>query len=157
MASYEVNKDTYAIIPKNNNLTIVYEHGKKIYVHNSTKEIMEDSCEFFGSTLRGRQEGTTAITGITHKVPVIVEDSMNIIFFPTSSPRNDNCSWLSLNNIKSYYSSRGKCFIKFVDGKTIELPISYGIINNQILRASRLQLLMDERKGKKMAKKSKKS
>ena len=36
------------------------------------------------------------------KVPIIVEDSKLIIFFPTSSYRGNNCIWISYNNLLKY-------------------------------------------------------
>jgi phytoene dehydrogenase-like protein len=68
---------------------------------------MEESCEFFGSSLIGRQKGTTKLIGITHKAPIIIEETREIIFFPTTSPRLSCCSWISLKNIEKYYTSLG--------------------------------------------------
>ena len=106
---------------------------------------MENSCEYFGSTLDGRQKATTKMTGITHKVPVIVEESNKIIFFPTTSPRIYECAWLSLKHIDRYYKVGQKVCIEFKNGKKLLLPISYNTIDNQILRSSRLELVLRER------------
>jgi competence protein ComK len=146
MATYEINSETLAIVPKNESSTYIYEKDGKFIINESSNKIMEESCEFFGSSLEGRKNGTVALTGITHKVPIIVEESNNIIFFPTSSPRLSSCSWISLNNIVSYKKDKKLCKINFVDDKSLKLNTSYGIINNQILRASRLQMMLDERK-----------
>ena len=125
-------------------------------VDKSADDIMEESCEYFGSSLKGRQSGTTALTGITHKVPIIIEESSNIIFFPTTSPRLKSCCWVALNNIVSYSKENNVCKITFNDGKNITFDASYGIINNQVLRASRLQMILDSRKRKKTQQISKK-
>ena len=156
MTTYEINDETLAVIPKNETSTFIYENDRKFLVNQSADEIMEDSCEYFGSSLKGRQSGTTALTGITHKVPIIIEESSNIIFFPTTSPRLKSCCWIALNNIVSYSKEKNVCRVKFKDGKTINFETSYGIINNQILRASRLQMMLDSRKRKKTQKTSKK-
>ena|SRR5574344_1819220 len=157
MQDYEISDDTLAIISKDDNKTMVYEKNDKFLVDQSSNKIMENSCEYFGSTLIGRQNGTTSIMGITHKVPVIIEESNNLIFFPTSSPRLKNCSWISLNNILEYEKRNNQCIIKFKDNRVIKLNTSYGIINNQILRASRLQMMLNIRKSSKNDKKDKKS
>ncbi len=156
MTTYEINNETLAVIPKNETTSFIYEKDRKILVNQSVDEIMEESCEYFGSSLKGRQSGTTALTGITHKVPIIVEESSNIIFFPTSSPRLKDCCWVALNNIVSYSKENNVCKIKFNDGKIIKFDASYGIINNQVLRASRLQMMLDSRKRRKMQKTAKK-
>ena len=156
MTTYEINDETLAVIPKNDKTAIIYEEDRNFLVNQSADEIMEQSCEYFGSSLKGRQSGTTALTGITHKVPIIIEESSNIIFFPTTSPRLKCCCWVALNNIVSYSKENNVCKITFNDGKIITFDASYGIINNQILRASRLQMILDSRKRKKTSKMLKK-
>lgn len=156
MTTYEINDETLALIPKNDNTTWIYEKGQKLFVDQSVDSIMENSCEYFGSSLQGRQNGTTALIGITHKVPIIVEESSNLIFFPTSSPRLKSCCWISLNNIVSYSKDNNICKVVFKDGKILKFDTSFGIINNQILRASRLQMMLDARKRNKVPKTAKK-
>ena len=102
MESYEINKDTVALIPKDDNKTIVYEVDKSFVINKKPLEIVEESCEYFGSSLEGRQIGTSKLIGFTHKVPVIVEETFDIIFFPTSSIRTKQSSWIALNKIKNY-------------------------------------------------------
>ena len=149
MNSYEINQDTLAIIPKTNKKTIVYEKDRNYVINNNVDKIMEDSCRYYGSTFKGRQSGAKSLINITHKVPIIVEETNDLIFFPTASPRLNSCSWISLNNIKYYERDMRGCKITFKDGKSVILPISYGIINNQILRSSRLQMMLDKRKEQK--------
>ena len=110
---------------------------------------MEDSCQFFGSSLLGRQKGTTRLIGVSHKAPIIVEESKEIIFFPTLSPRKSSCSWISLKNIDSYYNKNKSVLIKFKNNSQLELNMSYGIIDNQILRATRLESVLRSRKSEK--------
>jgi competence protein ComK len=157
MENYEINDETLAIIAKNNNSSLIYEDNENFIIKEVPNEIMEESCEYFGSTFTGRQIGTTKLIGITHKVPIIIEESKGIIFFPTASPRLDNCSWLSLNNIKSIKKLNNKkgCLITFKNGKNLNVNTSYNIINNQILRASKLQLEITLRKNQEILKKSK--
>lgn len=149
MENYEINQDTLAIIPKNKKTCIVYEKDNEYIIDNSALKVMENSCEYFGSTLSGRQKGATSLINITHKVPVIVEESNEIIFFPTSSPRLDECGWISLNNIKGINRTNNGCKINFKEGKEININASYGSINNQILRSSLLHLELKSRKDKK--------
>ena len=65
MDSYEVNKDTVALIPKDGK-TIVYEVDKSFVINNKPLKIMEESCEYFGSSLVGRQVGTSKLIGFSH-------------------------------------------------------------------------------------------
>ena len=142
MEDYEINSNTLALISKNDK-TKVYETNRSFIVDKSANEIIEDSCSFFGSSLSGRQKGTASLIGVTYKCPIIIEESKNIIFFPTCSPRISSCSWISLNNIENYYSNgSGRVIIKFKNGQKILLSSTFGIIENQILRSTRLESVL---------------
>ncbi len=145
MEDYEINEKTLAIIPYKDK-SKVYEDNSVFIIDSDVSSIMENSCEYFGSTLKGRQKGTTSLIGITHKTPIIVEESREIIFFPTSSPRLKTCAWISLNNLETYEEQDNKIKLKFNNNETIYLDISYGIIDNQVLRATRLESTLRKRK-----------
>lgn len=154
MSTYEVNEETLAIVPKNNK-SIIYEYDNDNYVVNEESDkIMDDSCRYFGSTLKGRKDGAAALLNTSYKVPILIEDTLELVFFPTSSPRLKNCAWISLNNIKKYEKDSKGSKITFKDGSIIHLNISYGVLNNQILRSSRLLCLIQERKMSKNRKKN---
>ena len=146
LSEYEINENTYAIIYIEENVSKVIEKTNEVLVNLSPNKIVENSCEYFGSTLSGRQKGSYSLINITHKVPVIIEESKEIIFFPTVSPRLKDCSWISIKNITDYYEKDDKVFINFEKNKTIDLDLSYNIISNQILRASRLESVLRKRK-----------
>jgi competence protein ComK len=78
MESYEINSDTLAIIPKNENESIVYESDNKYVVKESVDKIMEDSCLYFGSNFDGRKASSARILNLTHKLPILVEESNSI-------------------------------------------------------------------------------
>jgi len=148
MVDYEVNEETLAIIPVKGKSRI-YENHNSFVVDKTANKIMEDSCEYFGSSLLGRQKGTSTLIGVTHKAPIIVEETKELIFFPTTSPRLDECAWISLKGIAKYYREKNKIFIEFKNRQKLEMNVSYGIIDNQILRATRLESVLRHRKQKK--------
>lgn len=145
MENYEINKQTLAIIPVEEEVSKVIEEEREFIVRASVIKIIDDSCKFFGSSYGGRFEGTKTIMGISHKSPIIIEETKKLIFFPTTSPRLNTCCWIALNKIKDYYKSDSNTVILFSCGKKIKLQLSYGIIDNQILRATRLQALLNKR------------
>lgn len=153
MESYEINEDTLALIPKDDDITTVYEVDGRRIILNNTYKIMEESCEYYGSTFEGRKMGTKNITGLTHKVPIIVEESNGLVFFPTKSSNDKDCAWISLNHIDYYEKNKGYCFIYFKDGSKVKLKTSYTVINNQVLRASNLLLKLIQRQNSKKTQK----
>lgn len=145
---YEISDGTLVIMP-NNADSLVYEDNEKFIIDQSPFEIMEESCKYFGSTYDGRKDSAKDILGAQYKLPIIVEDSNNIIVFPTSSPTADDCVWISLKRIKSYKKIDNiSTKIIFDNGVEIVVPISFRSLENQISRASRLDLIMRNRKNK---------
>ena len=145
MKEYEINTQTLALIPIKENKTKIIEMNKEFMVYLPCKEIIDNSCKFFGSSLEGRVNGTKTLTGITHKAPIIIEESKKIIFFPTKSSRTTTCCWISYNNILKYEDILDGVLITFSCGKQIKLGISYTIIDNQVLRSTRLESVLTKR------------
>ena len=144
--NYEINYDTQAILPININCSKIIENEEEYVINNSTLNVLEHSCEYFGSSYEGRKEGTKKLLGITHKSPIIVEESRKIIFFPTTSPDNKDCIWINLEKIENYYKiENNRSAIKFKNGNIMEFDISYGSLSNQILRATRLKYILEDR------------
>ena len=145
MNNYEINDYTVALIYENEK-TVVYEKDRVFTIDSIPNKIIKYSCEYFGSSYKGRVEGTKYLTGITHKSPIIIEESREIIFFPLSSPRLNSCSWIRNKYILDYIKDDKSTIIKTIFGSLIHLNCSYEIINNQILRSSRLESVIRYRK-----------
>mgnify|MGYP000896077167 FL=1 len=143
--NYEINEGTLAILAKNRK-SLILEDDKKYVVDSLPFDVVDHSCKYFGSSYEGRKEGTKEILHINYKVPIIVDNSRNLIFFPTNSPLSDDCSWLSLKSIKSIKEgSFNTTDVIFNNGVSINIPVSKRTMDNQILRASRLDLIMRNR------------
>ncbi len=104
--NYEINKNTLAIIPIENKKSKVIEKSNEYIISKNSFQVVEHSCKYFGSSYAGRHKGTKELTGITHKSPIIIEESSKLIFFPTTSPLRDDCIWVSLNNIKKLFPGK---------------------------------------------------
>lgn len=150
MKDYEINDDTLAIIPGEDIWdSIVMEDDCDYDINLKPLEIVDYSCKYFGSSYEGRKIGAGEILRSGYKLPIVVEDTNNLIFFPTTSPLAEDCSWISLKNIKSYDKlDNSKTRIEFKNGKTIIVDISYNSFNNQVMRASRLESIIRNRKEK---------
>ena len=146
---YEINLGTLAIVPNETTNSLVYEDEERYLIEEKPFQIMEESCKYFGSTYDGRKNSARDILGAEYKVPIIVEDSDNLIVFPTTSPQSDECIWISLRRVKKFEKIDGtNTRIIFDNNKEIIVPCSYRSIENQVSRASRLDLIMRSRKNK---------
>ena len=144
--SYEISKSTLAIIPIDSFSSQVIEEDDNFIISKNSTKIIDDSCKFFGSSLDGRHEGTKNLIGVNYKSPIIIEETNEIIFFPTNSPRLTECTWISLNNLEDYKKEDGKTKISFKNGKTISVDVSYNSLDNQVLRSTRLESILRKRK-----------
>ena len=144
---YEFSKGTLAIVPKDEDSSIVLEDSDQYIVQDKPFNIMEDSCRYFGSSYEGRKEGAKTILGAEYKVPIVVEDSNNLIAFPTTSPFAPDCVWISLKRVYNImkvdnYNTK----IIFDNKEEIVVPCSFRSVENQLSRASRLDLVLRNRK-----------
>ena len=147
MKEYEINPSTLCIYSIGKNKSYVYELNDQFEVELSCFDIISNSCLFFGSTYKGRKIGSSNLLNCTHKVPILIEESSEIIFFPTASINNNNCVWISFNNLEAInkidnqYSS-----VLFKQNREFKMRISYFILTNQIMRSNRLKFELNKRK-----------
>lgn len=147
--NYEINIETLAVIPINEQKTKILEIDRELIINYNFLDIINNSCKYFGSSLKGRIEGSKSIIGNNYKLPIIIEEINKIIFIPLASSKSNKCIWLSLNNILNHQKyNNHSSLITFINNKSIEIPISYGSLYNQILRATRLQFLLTKRQEK---------
>ena len=143
---YEINNETLALIPITATTTKVVELENVYLIKKSVMEIISDSCNYFGSSLEGRLQGSKSMLGSIYKAPIIIEESNNIIFFPTMSPQQRKTSWISHKNILKCEKKRNKTVIYFKNSKKIELNVPYLSISNQIVRSTLLESISKNRK-----------
>lgn len=146
MEKYEINKETLAVVGINKNSTKILEKHNEYYVKDVAYEVMEHSCQYFGSSYSGRVEGSKKMIGSNYKLPIIVEESNELIFFPIITPDNPKCVWISLKWYDCVKLENENIYIYLKNGKKILSSASKNSIENQVLRASRLLYILNERK-----------
>ena len=148
MDNYEIGSQTLAIVPLDENISRVYEEEAEYVVNKSSNSIIKENCEFYGSSYEGRCIGTKSLTGIKTKYPIIIEESRNIIFFPTSSVRTKQSTWIALNKIKEIKSRNNSYHgqVEFNNKEKLDLNISVYSLENQFVRATMLKSKLYERK-----------
>ena len=145
MNNYEINEDTYAVISTNVGKTTIIEKNYEISVDNDAYKIMDESCKYYGSSYQGRVEGSKKILNCSYKLPILVEESSVLIFFPIKSSLLDDCCWINLNSIKSIEKVDNKTKIYFKNGKEMIFDISKLSLENQIYRSSKLESIIFKR------------
>lgn len=147
MDNYEINIETLLIVPYAVGKSKVYEYGGEYIIKTVPLEIVKNSCLFFGCSFEGRKEAVKNILGINMKVPILIEDSKNIIFFPVSNCINKNSIWVSYQNLLKYSKlDEFSTVLYFKNNKQLIVDVKYNLIDNQVIRCIKLDSLLNKRK-----------
>ena len=139
MDKYIINEATLVLFSLGNK-TQVYEKYANYVIDNDLYSLIDYNCKHYGSSLKGRCEATEFLTGIKYKCPIIISEIRKLIFFPTSSYKNDECVWINYYAVERYFvNEKSNLTIILKGNKKIILNISSNIISNQIFKASRLE------------------
>ena len=135
------------LIPTADGETKVFETDEEFIVRKKMNDIIKDSCLFFGSSYEGRRDGTKALLKCEIKVPIIIDDSRELILFPTLSFRNEKNAWIVYNNIIDYrkYDLDNTLFL-FKNNNDIKVNVRYNIVDNQMVRCLKLEAIIRKRK-----------
>lgn len=147
---YELSTLTMLVTPYFDDFGNVYsrviEEEQEFIVKRSPLQIMDESCEHFGSDLRGRQRATEVIAGFVYKQPIAVEPLNKIYFFPTASPKSTSCAWLSHTHIhRIYRACNGQSEVVFLNGKRHLIDVTKHSLTNQLHRTAQLRCAMEQR------------
>ncbi len=146
---YEVNPFTMFVKP------IAY--GSKIYSEIFEVEdvflspfkpldIIRNSCEYYGSDYEGRRNGTKQLVGYAHKIPIAIDPTNRIFFFPTTSPNRQECIWISHEHIKDYDRvNPQETLILFNNNQSFKFPVSCSSIISQLERTAYLRTKLMQR------------
>src|SRR4051812_46818860 len=117
------------------------EYGSKVYSQICEEEdeflspfkpldVIKKSCDYFGCDYESRKKGTRQLIGITHKIPIAIEPSNRLYFFPTTSPSRSECIWISHDHVKEHRRiSNQQTLITFRNKQSHLFPVSYSTID----------------------------
>lgn len=152
---YFITEDTLLLVPSGKNKTKIYDINGNYTIKKPVFDIINESCQYYGSSYGGRCVGAKKLLEMDYKLPIIMDEVKEVVVFPTCSPRLPKCIWICLNNIENYEKNKKNSIIKFTNKASYELSISYNTLENQILRATLLMMKLKRRKStrKKVGKK----
>ncbi|MBU6081767.1 MULTISPECIES: competence protein ComK [Allobacillus] len=145
-----LNLTTLAIVPQPKEGkkfgSFVLEKNQEYFTDVSPKQFVDRGCLFYGSSLRGRLEGTRAIFGVNRKAPIVIDPMLGMFFLPTTSPSSSECTWISHQHIERLEKVDSKrTIIHFQGGKQLTVNVSYRSLTNQVLRTAQYRHLLMER------------
>ena len=146
LEDYEIGYGTQAIIPLSEDKTMIYEEEGEYIVDKPANQIINYNCNYYGSSYNGRLNAAKKILDSNYKVPILIEESEFIVFFPTKSSLLDDCCWINYSFIKKYDTNGKKTTIIFKNNQQIDVDISKLSLENQISRSYKLELISRKRK-----------
>lgn len=94
-------------------------------------------CRKCGTTYLGSSASIKDHLHVYKKVPILVYESMDYIFFPTCSVRSKDCVWINYGEVKTYFEVNSKVKIIFMDESELILDISYYTFVKQMKRCKK--------------------
>ena len=143
---YEINSETLAIIPLQKGKSKILELNDEYEIDLTPYKIMENSCNYYGSSLTGRMEGSKSILGSIYKAPIMVEETNNLIFFPTTATDGENNVWICSNNVLNYQKNGKKTIIEWINNTKTEIDIPVISLEMQLLRSAKLKNITQQQK-----------
>lgn len=142
---YLINENTLAIIPYKNKSKVIEKYITYV-VNLLPTEIVNNSCLYYGSSYKGRSESSSYFLGTKYKNPIIISENNRVIMFPTTSPNNVDCLWINYKGISKYYSHNlSTTKIELINNKILTINLSNRIFGNQVLKSSRLDLIIGKK------------
>lgn len=145
MKNYEINENTMAVVPISYYKTKIIELDRELLILENAYKIMDYNCRYYGSTYKGRYKAGKDMLKSSYKIPIIVEESNGLIFFPTKSSLEDDCSWINYSYIKDIQKGEKTTKIVFNNGLVLESTRSKLSLDNQLARSMQLDSILRRR------------
>ena len=146
---YEINSCTMLLLP--------VEYGSKIYSKVIEAEdeylspfkpldIIKKGCDYFGVSYESRKKGTSQLIGYNRKIPIAIEPTNRLFFFPTTSPKSPECIWIAHEYVENYTRVRpNQTLITFRNKQSHIFSVPFGTIETQMLRTALLKTKLLQR------------
>lgn len=144
IGEYQINPLTMLVLPKTygcKTYSLVFEVHKTFLCPVPPKNIIQTSCKFYGVSYEGRVAGTKQIIGKINKAPLTIDSRHSIYFFPTKSPQNSSCMWVSNQHVEKFSPINSKTInITFLNKLEYEVPMSSNSFESQKMRTFMLRM-----------------
>ncbi len=138
---YIINSKTLYLYFDGNTTLIKEENSELEFKGNIVLNILDNSCNFYGSSLKGRIEGAKTLLDHRYKLPVIISEKKEIVFFPMPGIKKNEIMWFNFSLIKDYKKKDDYIEVYFKNEIKERFLGSFTVFNNQILKCSRLWLV----------------
>lgn len=141
MEFYVINSDVLCFTQdvEDINYTMVVEKKRKLKIKTDSLKLLKKSCKWYGNSYNIQRQFVIDKFNFYIKTPIIIPGFVPMLFFPTSSPKSNECIWLSYNNIDRYVKENDYTKIYFKGGKIFNISVPFSIIDNQITKCIKIE------------------
>lgn len=134
---YRITKRTVAILPCFDMMKqsqIILEDGTDISTPLRPYQLLQLSCRQYNSSIEERIFIAKRVAGVKGKVPVVIEPTSGLVFFPTKSPKREDCEWYAWSHVREIVTVEGNPngLIVTTDGRRIQTNATAYVLKNQI-------------------------
>lgn len=138
---YIINNETLYLYYDGINTYVKEEGSEYEFGGNLINRILDSSCIYYGSSLKGRIKGAKNILEGKYKLPIIISEKNDIIFFPVKGKKNNEMLWINFSKVKLFKKKNEFVEIVFNNNFVAKFMISFTVFNNQMFKSSRLWLI----------------
>lgn len=143
MKDYIINQKTLAII-KENTLTRIIEVDNSLVINKNILKIIDSSCRYYGSSYKGRIEGSKNILKNKYKLPILIND--NLLFFPLNDNINNNLLFLNYKMLQNYQKNGNKLILIFANNIMLTINCSDNKLKNSLVTCTLFNNIINIRK-----------
>jgi len=104
LTDYVMNYNTVLLLPKTNEFgelyTFVLDKNSSFDVKLGPTDLIDFNLKYYGSSLKGAREGANMILGVGKMSPVMINEKLDLYWFPSKSSAKEDCIWFALHHIK---------------------------------------------------------
>lgn len=145
MEKYIISNNTIALL-KLNKKTIIFDVDNTYVFNKNINCILDESCIYYGSSLKGRVSSIKKILNESYKIPILIDDTNNLVLIQLNSPRKKCCLYLMVNKIYDYKENKNLLDILCMNNIIFRVNISKNILEKMLLKSLKINNILFLRK-----------
>ncbi|WP_414044600.1 competence protein ComK [Macrococcus equi] len=99
------------------------------------EKLIDQTLIYFGSNIRTRRQSAKVLTGYTHHLPVIIEPTLEWMYYPVHQSKAHFQLFLNYKSIYHFEGNKHQTTIYFINGSLIEVPQNVSFVQKQHQKA----------------------
>lgn len=117
--------------------TQIVAETQTLMIEEKAVDLLENWCLTFGSSLRGSADVVKHHLNVTQKLPLLVDPSGRLFFFPTLSHEHPECIWINAAKVRRLKDLGRKTLVQF-HKDDLEVDIGIRSLRMQLKRCDKL-------------------